>query len=142
MTGFCKDSCVISRKSVFFLIAGLFCFAKLRLLCLDFFDPCIRNMNRRKIRIRKISVILGILFGTHRIRIFFIIIPTAGFLCDCLTFFNQLNLALSFTFDSSGNRFERVQILHLCSGSEFFCTYFTDRKVNVCTHGTFLKLTV
>ena len=142
MAGFCKYSCIVCRKSVFFLIAGLFCFTEFWLFCFDLFDPCIGDVDRRQVRVREISVVFCILFGTHCVRIFFVVIPAAGFLCNCFAFFNQFDLTLSFTFDCSGNGFERVQVLHLCSGTEFFCSHFTDRKVNVCTHGAFLKLTV
>ena len=142
MAGFCKDSRIVCRKSVLFLITGLFHFAKLRLFCFDLFNPCIRDMDWRQVRIWEIPVVFGILFGTHCIGIFFVVIPAACLLCNCLAFFDQFNLTLSFAFDCSGNGFERVQVLHLCSGTEFFCSHFTDRKVNVCTHGTFLKFTV
>ena len=142
MAGFCKDSRIVCRKSVLFLITGLFHFAKLRLFCFNLFNPCIRDMDWRQIWIREISVVFGIFLGTHGVRILFVVIPAACFLCNCLAFFDQFDLTFSFAFDCSGNGFERVQVLHLCSGTEFFCSHFTDRKVNVCTHGTFLKLTV
>ena len=43
---------------------------------------------------------------------------------------------------ASCNCLKRVQVFHLCSGSKRFASDFTDRQVDISTHGTFLQLAV
>ena len=95
-------------------------------------------MDRRKIRVREVTVIFGILFGTHGMGRFFVVIPAAGFLNNGSAFFDQLDLTLSLALDGSCDRLEGVQVLHLGSCSECLTADFTDRQVDIGTHGTFL----
>mgnify|MGYP007015029526 CR=1 FL=1 len=59
----------------------------------DGFQPFIADADRRKIRIREITVIFRILFRTHRIGVFLIVIPASRLLDDLPALFQQLNLA-------------------------------------------------
>ena len=99
-------------------------------------------MNRRKVRIREITVILCILFGTHCVRRFFIVIPSSGFLGNTSAHLQKLDLTFSFALNGMCNGLKRVQVLHLCSGSKCVTSSHSHRKVDVRTHGALLKLTV
>ena len=99
-------------------------------------------MDWRKIRVREVTVILGILFGTHCMGGFLVVIPSSGFLDNASAHFQKLDLALSFSLNGMCNGLEGVQILHLCSGSKRITSCHTDRKVDIGTHGALLKLTV
>ena len=142
MSGLGKDSRIISRKLIFFLITFHLGFAKLRNGGAQLFDPGIGDVDRRKIRVRKITVIFGILFGTHGMGRLLVVVPSSCLLDNGSAFFQKLDLTLSLTLDCSCNSFKRVQILHLGSCSEGLASRLTDRKVNVSTHGTFLKFAV
>ena len=142
MSGLGKDSRIISRKLILFLITFHLGFTELRNGSAQLFDPCIRNMDRRKIRVREVTVIFGILFGTHGVRRLFVVIPSSCLLDNGSAFFQKLDLTLSLTLDRSCNGFKRVQVLHLGSCSEGLASHLTDRKVDVGTHGTFLKFAV
>ena len=142
MSGLCKDSGIIFRKAEFLLVAGCFFLAELRQLFPDLLNPLIRNMDRRKIRVREVTVILGILFGTHCMGGFLVVIPSSGFLDNASARFQKLDLALSFSLNGMCNGLEGVQVLHLGSGSKGVASRHTDRKVDIRTHGALLKLTV
>ena len=142
MAGFCKDSRIVCRKSVLFLITGLFHFAKLRLFCFDLFNPCIRDMDWRQVRIWEIPVVFGILFGTHCIRMLFVVIPASRLLNNFLSGFQKLNLTLPFSFDGSCNCLKGVQVLHLRSCSEFTGSHFTNGQVHVRSHRALLQFAV
>ena len=72
----------------------------------------------------------------------FIVVPSSGLLDNRAAHLQQFDLTLTLTFDSMCNCLERVEVLHLGTGTELLCSHFTNRQVNVRTHGTFLQLTV
>ena len=85
---------------------------------------------------------MGILFGTHRIRIFFIVIPAARLLNHLFSLFQKLDLPCPLTVNGSCNGFKGVEVFHFCTCTELFCTHFPHRKIHVGTHGALLQLTV
>ena len=73
---------------------------------------------------------------------FFVVVPAAGFLNDFFSFFQQFDLTFSLALDRVCDRFERVQVLHLGTGSHMVTSDFSYGEVDVGTHGTFLQFTV
>ena len=142
MSGLCKNLGIILRKTKLTLITGSLLLPELRQLSSDFCDPLIRNMDRRKIWIREIAVILCILLRTHCMRRLFIVIPSSGLLGNAFTHLQKLDLTLSFALNSMCYGLKRVQVLHLCSGSKCIASCHSHRKVHISTHGALLKLTI
>ena len=138
VSGLGKDSRIVSRKLILFLITFHLGFTKFRNGSTQLFNPCIGNVDRWKIRVREVTVIFGILFGTHGVGRFFVVIPAAGFLDNGSAFFDQLDLSLPLALNGSGNGLKGVQVLHLGPCSECLTADFTDRQVDVGTHGAFL----
>ena len=73
---------------------------------------------------------------------FFVVVPAAGFLNDFFSFFQQFDLTFSLTLDRMGDRFERVQVLHLGTRSHTVASHRSYGEIDVGTHGAFLQFTV
>ena len=125
MSGLSKESCVIIRQTVLLHITFCFLFLKFRLSFPDTFYPLIADPYRRQVRIREIPVIFGILLGTHSVGVFLIVIPPPGLLDHRTAFFQQFDLAGSLSFNSPCNGLKRVQVLHLCPGSQLLRSQFS-----------------
>ena len=100
----CLDSVRIpasyAGQFIFRLIAKLFFFTEVpAVIHVSASIHCIRDMNWWKIRIREITIILCIFFGTHCMGRFFVIIPATCFLDNALALFDQFNLTFSFSFN-------------------------------------------
>ena len=57
---------------------------------------------------------------------------------DFFSFFQQFDLTFSLTLDRMGDRFERVQVLHLGTGSHTIASHLSYGEIDVGTHGAFL----
>ena len=122
-----QDAAVIFRQTIFALVTCHFFWLQFRQGGADRFQPLIADADRRKIRIREITVIFRILFRTHRIGVFLVVIPASRLLDDLPALFQQLNLAGALAVDRTGNRLERVQVLHLGSRTKCLTSHLTDR---------------
>ncbi len=142
MLGFCDDPRIIFRNVKFFFVTRQLLRAKLRLAVFYRLQPLITDEHRHKIRIREIAVIVCILLGAHRIGVFFVVIPAACLLNDRLALPKELDLPLAFAVNRAPDRLERVQVLHLGTGTKLFCADLPHGKVDIRTHGTFLQLAV
>ena len=138
MFGLGQNGGIICRKTVLFFVSGCAFFLKFRLTASDLFHPFRWNLHRLQIRIRKITVVFCIFLRTHRMGGFFVIVPAAGLLNDFFSFFQQFDLTFSLTLDRMGNRFERVQVLHLGTGSHTIASHLSYGEIDVGTHGAFL----
>ena len=99
---------------------------KFRLIVPDLLQPFVTDNDRYQIRLREITIILCILFGTHRIRISLIIVPAAGLLYNLLPGFNQINLAGCLGFNGMCDCLKRTNIFHLGTGTKLFGALFTN----------------
>ena len=70
----------------------------------------VTDNDRYQIRLREITVILCILFGTHRIGIPLIIVPATGLLYNLFPGFNQINLAGCLGFNGMCDCLKRTDI--------------------------------
>ena len=59
-----------------------------------------------------------------------------------LALLDKFDLARLLALDSTSNRLEGVQVLHLGSGAELLCAHFAHGQVYVCTHGALLQFAV
>ena len=87
MLGAGDDIDIIFRNIVFFLVTLHLLGAEFRLSAADAIQPLIADIDRYQVGIRKITIILCILLGTHGVGIFLIIIPASGLLNDLFAFF-------------------------------------------------------
>ena len=67
---------------------------------LDSLQPRWQNADGHKVRVRKIAVVLGILFGSHGICLPRSLIKPPGLLHDGLPLFQQLHLPAKFVLNS------------------------------------------
>ena len=133
---------VIGRKAEFLLVAGHFLCAQLRLAGLHRRNPLVAYNHRRKIRIREIAVILGVLLGAHGLGALLVVIPAPRLLDDLLSILQELNLPGTLPLNGPGNGLEGVQILHLCPGSQGIAPRLPHGQVHVRPHGALLELAV
>ena len=138
----CQDFDIIVRQIKFFFVALHLLRSEFRFFCFDLCKPFIRNNDWCQVRIREVTVILCIFFASHCIRFTLCIIPASCFLYDRLACLDQIDLSCLFTFNGMCDRLKGVQVLHFCTGSEFFLPDFPYGKVDICTHTAFLKFTV
>ena len=137
-----EDGNIIIRNIEFFFVSCRFCFLELRLSRFHLLNPLITNDNWCQIRIREITVILGVLLGTHRIGIFLVVIPSSRFLNDFLAILQELNLTGTLSLNGAGDGFKRVQVFHLGTGAKFTGSHLTNRQVHIRTHGALIEFAV
>ena len=108
MLGTGQDLCIILRNLELLLVTDQFLRSQFRLTIFHSLDPLITDPYRHQIRVREITVILSILFGTHRMGGFLVVIPSSGLLDHLFAFFDQLDLSLPLALNGSGNGLKGV----------------------------------
>ena len=104
----CENFGVIFGKPQRFAVALFFLLGQFRHAFADFLDARVGNFNRRQVGFGEIFIVLRVLFGAHRVRIAFVVVPAAGFLHDRFAVFQKVDLAAGFVCNRAGYRVERV----------------------------------
>ena len=99
---------IILRQIKFFLVTEHLGLPEFRLPFSDFLQVLLCQRNGYQIRIREITIILGVLLAPHGIGFSLIVIPSSGLLNDLFAAFDQIDLTLGLPFNGPCNGLKGV----------------------------------
>ena len=104
---------------------------------MQLFQLLFAHLNRRKVGVREITIIVCILFTAHGRCFSGFFIKSSGLLDDLFAVFNRFHLAAVFKLNRLLYILEGVQVLHLSTGAKRL-TRFVHRQVDIAPQRAFL----
>ena len=99
-------------------------------------------MDRHKIGVTEIAVVVRILFSSHAGGGIAHVVIAQCFLNDLFAAFDQIDLTVIFIFHRLCDKADGVHIFDLGTGTEFFAPFGTNGDIDITSHRPFLHLAV
>ena len=105
-------------------------------------DPFLVQLERHQVWIRKVAIVVRLLFGAHHHRLATFKIPKPGLLIDCATLAQHLRLALDLVFDGILDELERIDVLEFNLGPKLLLAQRTEREIRLTAEAPFIHIAV